>query len=479
MSARTLSTRRKLIYAALVTAMVLGLANLLISLAERAELLDTRRPDDMVHHLDDALFHREGRRWVTTSYAHRTLVPSQLPAEKRAGDYRLFLVGGSFAMGTPYSHQRHGEERPGGIASWLRAELEARFPRTRTQVLNLAAGGQSSTRASSIVRQTLSLQPDVVVVAACNNEGSLTPNAVEEGLRQLAGLRFLSKLIRPAPSSEARPLYTSQDEDAAFLATRFRENLQRVIHKARDTEVGVVLCTLPVNLLYEGGNPGILLSPRGEEQRLAAVSAECRAGDCPHDTVAGCALRASDLLGQGEIHQAEAALQGCDDLESLRLLGLIAHRRQEHQQARELLEQYTELVPRGRCRPSFNQTIRELAGSTERVHLADLQRTLAAIDPSGLADPDLFVDNCHLSWVGYSLAADTILDTLRAADELPSVAQEQPDLASPWERAQDLGLPPAGRMDLVGGPRLPSDEIPDGRDPWGDRPTPDKRAPRP
>ena len=459
-------TWRKALYAALVTVVVLVAANAAISLLERGEVVDTRRLDDLVHHVDDALFAQREGAWHTTPYAERGMLPSEAAVQRDPDRLRVVLTGGSFAMGTPYSHQRHGEERPGGMASWLRAAFAERLPEHPPELLNLAAGGQSSTRVVRILEQATRLQPDLVIVASCNNEGSITPNAIEEGLRQLAGVRFSSKLLRPGPSLAERPAYTPQSADYHSLQSRFEQNLARISGLAREHGFELLLCTLPVNLRYEGELPGKLRAR--SDGRLVTVTNECKAGDCAHDTVAPCASQARTLMEHGDHDAARAQLEACDDLESVRLLGLMDHAQGAHDTARGLLNQYAELVPRGRCRPGLNRAVRTQAQADDNATIVDLDRHAAALSPDGIADPALFVDNCHLSWVGYGLMADRVLEIMEQRGLLPP----RPDAAATtlWELAQAWELPPVARMDLVGGPSIEAAELQDPRDPWSERP---------
>lgn len=460
----SISTSRKLLYSAIVTASVLGFFNAVVWKAENVGMLDTRRPDDMVHHLDDALFIQKDGNWITSQYAEKTMLPLVLPVNKEPDDYRLLLVGGSFAMGTPYSHQRHKSERPGGIAFWLRRDLQKRFPDADVQVINIASGGQSSTRVRHIVDEAVALKPDVVVVASCNNESSLTPNFIEEQIRQFSGVRFLSKLLRPSLANGDRPeLYSPTDKDSKTLARHFKANMMHILKVGEREGFAVLLSTLPVNLLYQGEIPGRLL--KESNGQLVSVTQDCKGRDCPHNTIENCANEGANLLRQGLIDEAEELLRNCDDLESFRWLGQLALERNELKRGKALLEQYVELVPRGRCRTSFNNLIRE---SAPKGRLVDFQR--AAQNEAGITPQELFVDNCHLSWVGYSIMAEQLLNTLEKASLLPAGRKINVEVGSRYEEAKQLGLPDVLGMEKVGGPSLSVDDIlTDPRDPWGER----------
>ncbi len=448
----------------MVTAAALGGANLLIGLLEDEQVLDTRQPDDLVHHVEGAILEQVDGAWRTTAYAQRSMVPGSLPVEREPERLRLVVSGGSFAMGTPYAHQRHGEERAGGLSWWLRTRLAERLPEHPPELLNLAGGGQSSTRVLQVLEQAMAVEPDLVLVASCNNEGSLAPNLIERSLRQMAGVRFLSKLLQPGPTLDERPLYTLQDTDYQQLQAQFERNLAAMARITEARGVPLLLATLPVNLRYEGGIPGTLQA-RSEGGPLRSVVRECRAGDCPWDTHEPCVGEARALLEAGQTDQGRAALEACDDLEALRWLGLLSHSEGEHDTARQLLAQYAELVPRGRCRPGLNQAIRELAARHDGVLLLDLDARSTALSADGIADQRLFVDNCHMSWVGYGLMAEAALEAMEAQGLIPP-ASTQP--TPTWELGRAAGLPPVAGTELVGGPPAEG-ALPDPRDPWGER----------
>src|SRR5262249_48601390 len=120
-------------------------------------------------------------------------------------------------------------------------------------------------------------------------------------------------------------------------------------------------------------------------------------------TESACTQRASGQLHQNDAAGAVATLRACElDLEGLRILGMALVTLQEFDQARAVLNQYTELVPRNRCRPSLNRIIRSVATSTPGVTLVDLEAAAEAASPGGIAGDNLFVDYCHMNWRGYA-----------------------------------------------------------------------------
>ena len=184
----------------------------------------------------------------------------------------MFLLGASFAQGTPYDCcDAQGKESFGGIATWLRAQYQHVFPSHEAEIVNVAAGGTSSHRVVSVADSVLAYEPDVLVVASCNNEGVLSPGTVAEQLHKLGGYRVLAKALAPAPDPAKRHYFTPQHPDATVVRKQFKENLEKVIESTRKQGVPLLLATLPVNLRYRGFEPGPVI----DDQRYASVSGSC------------------------------------------------------------------------------------------------------------------------------------------------------------------------------------------------------------
>ena len=103
----------------------------------------------------------------------------------------------------------------------------------------------------------------------------------------------------------------------------------------------------------------------------------------------------------------------------------------------------TELMPRNRCRPSYNALIREIAATEDHVELLDLQEAARNASPRGIPGPELFVDYCHMNWRGYGLMAEQTIRALEATGLAPKgrPAEETRDLDVV---AREQGLRPLG-----------------------------------
>lgn len=70
---------------------------------------------------------------------HDKMFTSRFPKKKPPDTLRIFVTGGSFAMGTPVTLMNI-DERFGGIGEWMRDELRMRYPQRSIEVINAAAG---------------------------------------------------------------------------------------------------------------------------------------------------------------------------------------------------------------------------------------------------------------------------------------------------------------------------------------------------
>jgi tetratricopeptide (TPR) repeat protein len=390
-----LSFQKKLLFSIVTTVVVLGLAELVVQGLQGTGTLDLTRQDDQVLYLDGTVFHTQGDKLVI----REDLAPSMLPVELRAakGDaWRAFVVGGSFAMGTPYAIQQGDPQHAtglghldGGLPSWLSLGLEHMGARVPIEVANTTVAGQNAHRTRRVAEEVVHIDPDLLIVATCNNEGELPPNIVSEELRRLGGYRLLSKLVRGEAAPEERPVVALQRADPEQTRQAFEASLQAIARAAEAQGVPVLLATLPLNLMLEG---------TGSHRMIGAP---------PPTERPECAREAQDALEKGDATGALSAAAGCENV----ALGtywtgraLLAQGRTE--EARRALSLAAELQPSNRCRPSFQQVIRDVAAAHEHVHLLDLEAQAVADAPLGLPGGEQFLDSCHMDWKGYLSMAE-------------------------------------------------------------------------
>lgn len=469
-------------FAVVVVALTLFGANALVEFLESRGVLETETPVSRVSVLGERAWEREGERWRTSAYARKTMVDTAFPVDK--GDrVRVFLTGGSFAQGAPYTYPDQPEEGYGGMASWLREQFAAQQP--PVEVINAAAGGQDARRAAAIVAEAVQLDADAVIVATCNNEGAVTPDAVREHLHQLGGYRLLARALTPDEAAEATagwaplPVEQAREFDAAYA-----ESLQRMVDATAEAGVPLFLATVPLQLRHGGHEVGAgpLWVPQqlsGDAETDACIGEGRRLldGGAPKEAVeqlAGCgshpAARESleaawmelwrsglsmgggpspgpcvaDLLGLWRDQRYEelvSASDGCGDaVEALFWRGLALAELGRTGEAIATLEQFAELHPQGRCRPGLNAIARRVAAENDHVVLVDLDAVARAVSPRGIPGPELFASNCHLRWPGYLVMAEALGDALVEAGLLSASDRRLPEVQELEAAADDRGL---------------------------------------
>ena len=298
----------RIVYSAIVCALVLLLFNAVAWFLETVGGVNLDTGDSAIVYLSDAPYVRDADAYITNPRLRDTLVSGHFRAVK--GDaWRLFVLGESFAMATPYVNQAQPQAREGGIASWLSADLQALYPSHPIEVINAAAGGQNSHRIRRIAEAVAALEPDALVVAACNNEGALPPGRVDEILHQTGGYRLLAKLAAPLVSPEERSQFTPQDPDVDAIRAAFETNLRAIVAAAGAHHVPVLLCTMPVNLRFIGGGAGHRFQDERDKQYAEPVPSACT-------------QRAIEQFNANDSVGAVATLRSRDiDMEGLRFLG--------------------------------------------------------------------------------------------------------------------------------------------------------------
>ena len=338
----------------------------------------------------------EGERVLLTKAASGSMIDRSFTAKKNGG-WRAFMLGGSFLRGVPYSHA-------GTIHFWLDRLLKRHFPDQKVELINAAATAQNSFRVRSIAEHAATFDADIFIIATCNNEGALPPGEVTQRLQRNGTFRILKTLFSPKRSEIKRPLHTPQDPDIEAVRTAFRGNLEAMVSMAREHGIQVFLSTLPSNPRYDGNIPG---RPIEGYQHPSEVK------------YPPCVERTKASLDRNETAKTITLAASCDHVESLRLAGFAHWKNGAYQRAKVLLDQYMEVEPRNRCRPSFQRIIREVAAS-QNVPLIDLESAINDASPHGVPGPELFVDYCHLNWQGQAIVADAMYQALLKYDAKPA-----------------------------------------------------------
>ena len=390
----------------------------------------------------------------------RAPVPFLLPEDK--GDaYRIFVIGGSAARGTPDSAYSFGRV--------LEVVLEARYPGTRFEVLNAAMTAINSHVALDVVRTCAGHQPDLFIVYLGNNEvvgpygagtifGSFSPSLTM--IRASIGLRAtrLGQLAAAAlgaggdspPEWRGMEMFLEQrvaadDPRLEKVYRHFERNLEDMVAAAERADAKILLSTVATNLrdqppfasLHRAG-----LSSEEEERWRTLVEAGVRAADAGDAAAALVSWRDAAAIDDryAEPHYRVGRL--------LLALGRTDEARDHLTRARDLD------ALRFRADSEVNRTIRRVAetGADRGTVLLDAARRFAdggdGIPP--LPGRRLFWEHVHLSFEGNHALAAAVAE--RLDDVLPARVVERvagaPATPSLAEVAERLALTHFDRLSL-------------------------------
>jgi lysophospholipase L1-like esterase len=394
---------KKILFAGIATAVVMAVATALLSASERLGLLDTRRAGDSVVYLDEGSFRRatsrEGSYFELLDPRFEEVVQARFPVTPAPGTVRIVVTGGSFVRGEHFLVPGASLIHYGSIAAWLEAILEERRPDLDFEVINAGVNGQGSHRLRSLAPLLLEAQPDILIVAAGNNEGWVPPHELHGLLHDWVVYRTLRKGLDPEPA--VAPLYQPQHPETDRIRGAFQYNLLDIERACAAAGVELVLATLPLNL---AGYPQerSVLEPDAPLQRAEEACAEGRLDE------------AMVLFAESE--QEPLALMGAS-------LCQLEHG--ELELARDLMRSAIEHEPKGRTRPSLNAIVRRVADRRQRT-LVDLEERYLALQPEALSGELYFWDAAHMTTEGYRWVAGEISEVLLHSGSLAEGGPPRP-----------------------------------------------------
>ena len=200
---------------------------------------------------------------------------------KPAGEFRIFVFGGSTVQGNPFSTET-------SFPTYLQIALEKADPTHPWKVVNCGGVSYASYRLVPIMQECLAYEPDLFVFCEGHNEFledvsyasvremPVTVSTTFRLLNQLRTFRFLrsrllniadsttSSNISPSPT-DPRPVLTTDvdtlldhdggfgvyhrdDSHAASVVSHFRSNLQRMTDLCRQHDVPLLIILPPSNL---------------------------------------------------------------------------------------------------------------------------------------------------------------------------------------------------------------------------------------
>jgi len=365
-------------------------------------------------------------------------VVSSIPARKEPDTYRIFVLGGSAAMGIPDSGFSFGE--------MLREMLQQRYPGVRFQMINAAMTAINSHVVLPIASECARLEPDLFIVYVGNNEvvGPYGPGTVfaRNAHRALirAGIWFgstkTSQLVQNAAALVHRPesawgewegmemfvdrLVPADDLRMEKVYEYYRENLADTCRVGLRAGADVIVATVATNLK---DNP-----PFASLHRDGLSNADRARWQTLYDGARESSEAGEYATAVEQLSEAVAIDDRYADLHFLLAEYLLALDRPEEAREHFILARDLDAL-RFRADSRLNQVVRDVTAdmATDGVRLVDIESAFERSDQSqyGIPGDELLYEHVHMNFSGNYLLARELLPTVEAS--LPSWITERSD----------------------------------------------------
>ena len=349
----------------------------------------------------------------------RTAGLLSISKDKPERNYRIFVLGGSAALGDP--------NVMAGFSRFLRSMLQEAYPDWTFEVHNLALTAINSHVARDIAVAAAAFHPDLFVVYLGNNEvaGPFGPGSVFESVAEsLPAIRFMiwfrglrigqliNELLNAGHDKHSwqgmamfldKPV-AADDKRLQRTYRQYEQNLAAICKAAKRAGSKVALCTVAVNL--RDCPPFVSLSDvlQTPEKQKAIVSLHARADALVRKNKFNSAASVYESLiaedgGNADLHY----LVGHCYLKS----GAISSSLNAFKRARNLD------ALRFRADDTINTTVRrtaqELSGSG--VFLVDVARRFEGISEGGVVGANLFLEHVHMTPLGNYMLARAVFES--------------------------------------------------------------------
>jgi tetratricopeptide (TPR) repeat protein len=362
---------------------------------------------------------------IRASGAYPAPPPQRFPAQKDEGTYRIFVMGGSAAMG--YPHRANG-----ALPNFLRLILNTVCAGRRTEVVNLGVAAVNSYSLLERIGEVPDYGTDMVVVYCGNNEfygaygaGSAIPLSTRRPVtlcqmwlrrRRLSmALGDLMGSLLPSPPESAldtqlvnimpkRDDIRYGDELYERVRANYEANLRDIVLATRREGLPIVLCTLGVNL-RDFPPLGSLHAPDFPPGSWVEWQEHVAAAEQPTE--------AEDM---DALHEQRRHLQAAADLapghaetryrlaRCLDRLGLYEEAARQYDAARDLD------TVRWRAGSDFNDVVLATCRGAhdQAVVLADVAGYLTEHARDGIPGAELFLEHVHATLKGNFLIAEAV-----------------------------------------------------------------------
>jgi len=370
---------------------------------------------------------RAGESWLTINPRLKVYFnPVSFPLKKSASTRRIFVLGGSSALGFPFGEL-------GSFSHFLSLALGQIDPEHRYQVINLGGFGYASYRVLRVFEEILSYQPDLIIVMSGHNEflekreysqSQKLPFLLQEKLSRLRTYCLLENLVFKLFPPPQKPLLGSEVKWEHFIAkpelkkiilNHYRYNLSRMAELAEKRQIPLLFLTCPSNL--KDFPPYHSVHKEGLKKE-AEINWEKNF------------QKSLELISRGEFSSALGFLENALSIDpqyalSWYLLGRCYFALDKSEQAKRAFIKALELDGwQVRALPEFNQAV--LSMKNQGSWVLDLIPVFENSSPEGIPGNELFYDHCHPRIETQALVGREIISKL--------IEQGWLNPASGWEK---------------------------------------------
>ncbi|MCZ6855951.1 MAG: SGNH/GDSL hydrolase family protein, partial [Gammaproteobacteria bacterium] len=210
------STRKSVLYGAIVTVSLLTFFELIARVAEF-----TREPSELVRKIE---------------------------ASKQIDSFRIFVYGGSTAEGQPTLKF--------GFVSQLEFWLRKIHPEKVLEIYNFAGAGRTSAYARRKVEESISHEPDLLIILSGHNEflyrsTESVPNKIVASFALTRSLARKLMRLSLSPDSTPGPNYQAYGRNSSLFKEKVRayaDNLAHIVQTAQNHNTPILLVTAPSNV---------------------------------------------------------------------------------------------------------------------------------------------------------------------------------------------------------------------------------------
>jgi len=364
--------------------------------------------------------------WQIPDHRMNFFRPASFTAHKTEGTKRIFVLGGSTVQGRPYSTET-------AFSTWLQLRLQATFPETHFEVVNVGGISYASYRVSKLLSEVMEHDPDAIVLYTGHNEfledreygELLEAGPVRSWLSKLAGkIRMVSwlqeKLRGPREAVAEMPRevdarldhigglekYHRDTRWKTSVEHHFDQTLRDMVRRIKSARIPLWLCLPTCDLVNTPPFKLELAEDLSQQEQRDWQAAWQRANDdrlTPAQRLAACnRCLAIDAMDAGAHYLAGRLHYEASDADKASR-HLIA--------ARDL-----DVCPL-RATTAIEQSVIGIAAQ-ENVPLIltpslfDLRDAVGNRNADGIADPEFFVDHLHPSLAGHQALGKKIAEQM-------------------------------------------------------------------